>query len=277
MPGILETTDLGEVERITTGRSLLGLMPTTAHCYRIGSTLVDAGSPRQAERLLQEIGDHDVTHVLLTHEHEDHVGAAAALAKRGARVLAPEPLLEVLESPPELPYFREMSWGGPEPVDAEPLGKSIQTPDARFEVVSTPGHSPHHVTLFETERAWVFSGDAYLGRRLEHRFAEQLGPMLSSLRALADLDPSRLFPGHGRVLDDPAPEIEATVDWYEDLVDQAAQLRAQGHHVQRVRSQLLGREGLLTLYTGGEFSKGNLARQLLRLANERAKTSPAQA
>lgn len=262
MPGIWRTSSKAGIERITTGRNLLGVMPTQAHCYRVGSTLIDAGAPRQADRLVEHLGD-EITHVLLTHAHEDHVGAAAHLAERGARVYAPEPVLDVLRDPPELPYFRAWTWGEANPVEAEALGGRVETPDGAFEVVATPGHSPHHVALHEPDEGWVFTGDAFLGRREEHRFAEALDPMLDSLERLAKLDAQRLFPGHGRVRDEPSQALADTLDFYEDLLDRAAELRAEGHHVQGVRRELLGAEGGLTAFTGGEFSKTNLAQQLL--------------
>jgi glyoxylase-like metal-dependent hydrolase (beta-lactamase superfamily II) len=248
--------------RFTTGRNLLGVMPVTAHCYRVGSTLVDAGSPNRARELAARF-EEEISHVLLTHAHEDHVGAAARLAASGAVVFAPEPLLERLTDPPELPYFRRWSWGEAEGVEARPLDGVVETPDGRFEAVATPGHSPHHVALHETDRDWLFSGDAFLGKRREHRFAENLDALLDSLDRMRALQPKRLWPGHGSPRDAPVAALEELSAHYADLLADAREVRAEGAHVRTVRNEVLGREGFLTLYTGGEFSKLNLARQLL--------------
>lgn len=255
----------GSVEQITTGRRLFGVLPVSSHCYRVGSVLVDAGAPNQAQALLDHVEDGEITDVLLTHAHEDHVGLAAALADQGARVLAPEPLLDTLTDPPELPGYRQRSWGRADPVEAEALGEAVDTPVGRFEVIPTPGHSPHHVSLHHAEKGWVFTGDAYLGVRADVRFDEDLGRELASLRRLRSLAPQALFPGHGSIERDPKGGLEHVLRWHSEKAQQARKLREEGRSVDSIRRELFGLEGVLRWFTGGEFSKTNLVRELLRL------------
>jgi glyoxylase-like metal-dependent hydrolase (beta-lactamase superfamily II) len=261
---ILRRETLGDVERFTLGRRVLGLAPVTAHCYRLGSVLVDAGPPNRAQDLVDQL-EGPITDVLLTHAHEDHVGAAARLADQGARVWAPEPLLEHLAEPPELPRYRRDSWGIPATVEARAMGGAVETPEGRFDVVATPGHSPHHVALHQRERGWVFAGDAYLGPRSSLRFDERLGEELASLERLVALEPERLFPGHGSVAEEPVDELETTRRWYRQQVREAHRLRAEGHSVSAIRRRMFGLEGFMRWYTGAEFAKTNLVRELLRL------------
>lgn len=269
MARILETDPAHGATRITSGRELLGLSRTVASCYRVGSTLIDAGSPNCVPAML-ELLDGEITHVLLTHAHEDHVGAAAALAEQGATVLAPDTLIDALTDPPALPTYRRWSWGEPEPVHAGPLGKAVKTPDGRFEVVPTPGHSPYHVALHEPEHGWLFSGDAFLGPRTELRYAESLEDGLTSLERMRALDADVLFPGHGRVRTDVDEALTSTVQHYESLAREARTRRREGASVSRIRRELLGREGFLYWYSRGEFSKENLIRELLTLPQDRA-------
>lgn len=259
----------GPVERLTAGRRVFGLLPVSSHCYRIGSVLVDAGAPNQVDAL----GDHldgEITDVLLTHAHEDHVGLASRLAEAGARVHAPEPVLDVLADPPELPGYRQRSWGRADPVDAEPLDEAVETPAGTFEVVSTPGHSAHHVAFHEPDEGWLFTGDAFLGERTYLRFDEDLAGELASLRRLAELPADALFPGHGSVRTQPGEALPQAIGWHERTAREARRLRSNGASVRQVRRELLGFEGPLAWFTGGEFSKANLARALLRLGAEGA-------
>lgn len=110
------------------------------------------------ERLGYRIGD--VTHVLLTHIHLDHAGAAGHFARHGAHVyvhhvgaphmLNPEKLLASARRI----YGDEMDrlWGEFLPVPADRLtplhdGDEITIGPFRFRAFDTPGHANHHLVF----------------------------------------------------------------------------------------------------------------------------------
>lgn len=112
----------------------------------------------------------DVTHILLTHIHLDHAGAAGRLSRYGAQVyvhpvgaphlLNPEKLLA---SATRIYGDRMDSlWGEFLPVEQSQLhvvkdAEEIVIGNLRFVALSTPGHAEHHhVYLFEDI---CFSGD----------------------------------------------------------------------------------------------------------------------
>jgi glyoxylase-like metal-dependent hydrolase (beta-lactamase superfamily II) len=112
----------------------------------------------------------DVTHLLLTHIHLDHAGAAGWLARQGAQVyvhpvgaphmLSPERLLT---SAGRIYGDRmESLWGEFLPVPQNKLhvlrdNEEIEMGSLRFRAVDTPGHAEHHYAyLFEDI---CFSGD----------------------------------------------------------------------------------------------------------------------
>ena len=131
-----------------------------------GSTLAGLEAGLRA----QGLSPADVTHVLLTHIHLDHAGAAGRLARNGAQIyvhpvgaphlLNPEKLLA---SATRI-YGERMDslWGEFLPVPADQLhvtqdAQEIVIGDLRFVALSTPGHAEHHnVYLFE---GVCFSGD----------------------------------------------------------------------------------------------------------------------
>ena len=112
----------------------------------------------------------DVTHVLLTHIHLDHAGAAGRLSRYGAQVFvhpigAPHLLdpQKLIASATRIYGERmESLWGEFLPVPGNQLhvvndADEIQIGNLRFVALSTPGHAEHHhVYLFEDI---CFSGD----------------------------------------------------------------------------------------------------------------------
>jgi hydroxyacylglutathione hydrolase len=111
------------------------------------AVMVDPGD--EPERLLgaaQELGV-KIEGILITHCHFDHIGAVAPVARAtGAPVWCPEferPLLTDIMSwvPPGFGPFENY-----EPEHTVKGGERVQVAGMEFDVVSTPGHSPGHVT-----------------------------------------------------------------------------------------------------------------------------------
>ena len=131
-----------------------------------GSTL----AALQAGLAKEGLSPRHVTHVLLTHIHLDHAGAAGWLAKHGARVCvhpvgAPHMLNpEKLIASASRIYGERMEslWGEFLPVPQSQLtvlndAEEIVIGNLRFIPINTPGHAEHHYSyLFEDV---LFSGD----------------------------------------------------------------------------------------------------------------------
>ena len=120
--------------------------------------LIDPGD--EAERLqaaMSELGVEPEA-ILLTHTHIDHIGAVAPIARAsGVPVYCPRAELTILAHPDR---FFPPAWGSVEPWEADqPLdgGERLQLAGLDIDVVSTPGHSPGHVT-YVVDGA-LFSGD----------------------------------------------------------------------------------------------------------------------
>ncbi|MEX2535742.1 MAG: MBL fold metallo-hydrolase [Trueperaceae bacterium] len=112
-------------------------------------------------------------HILLTHIHLDHAGAAGELARRsgalvhvhhrGAPHLADPSRL--IESARRI-YGERMDelWGTMEPIPKEQLrplydGDRVRLPGHRVEALETPGHAGHHAAYLLND-ATLFTGDA---------------------------------------------------------------------------------------------------------------------
>src|SRR6185503_16739075 len=131
-----------------------------------GSTLasLEAGLAREG------LSPRDVTHVLLTHIHLDHAGAAGWLARQGAQIYvhpvgAPHMLnpQKLLASAARIYGDRmESLWGEFLPVPENRLkvpkdGETIVVGNLEFVPLHSPGHAEHHYAyMFED---MIFCGD----------------------------------------------------------------------------------------------------------------------
>ncbi|MCW2928417.1 MAG: fold metallo-hydrolase [Thermoleophilia bacterium] len=145
----------------------LSLGPIGTNCYLVRESgsdrafVVDPGD--DAPQVLAVAADRGVTieHVLVTHCHWDHIGAVAALVDAtGAEVWMSSTEAPVLEDPTQFPM------GGPAPITPATVdhrldgGERIDVAGIAIDVLSTPGHSPGHLT-FIADGILDASGDGY--------------------------------------------------------------------------------------------------------------------
>jgi len=187
------------------------------------NTLVDAGLPDQMEAIsaaLVEagIGVGDLSRIIFTHQDLDHVGSGAALVRQsGARVLAHsadapyiEGSLRLLKPSPEMleqrPQMREVL------ERLEPVGIDDYIEDGTrldlaggTKVISTPGHTPGHMSLYLERSKVLIAGDALRAERgtlngPNPSMTLDMRTAIQSIRRLADLEIDTIVCYHGGVV-----------------------------------------------------------------------------
>ena len=167
----------------------------------------------------------DVRHLVLTHVHLDHAGAAGALVRRnpGLRVHVSDVGAPHLVDPSRLErsarrlYGEDFDrlWGELAPVPAENVAV-VRDRVLAMEAFPTPGHATHHVT-FIGEDGSCFSGDAAGVRVTPSSYVaavatppdvdvEVWNPTLAEIAARR---PARLCLPHFGVVDDPGGHLDA--------------------------------------------------------------------
>jgi glyoxylase-like metal-dependent hydrolase (beta-lactamase superfamily II) len=192
-----------------------------------GNTMVDAGLPNQTEAIsaaLVEagIGVGDLRRIIFTHQDLDHVGSGAALVRQSdARVLAhpaDAPYIEGSQRPlkpsPEMlkqrPQMREVL------ERLEPVGIDEYVEDGTrldlaggTRVISTPGHTPGHISLYVERSKVLIAGDALTAQRgslngPNPSMTLEIRTAIQSVRRLADLEIDTIVCYHGGVVSEDA-------------------------------------------------------------------------
>ena len=170
-------------------------------------TLVDAGTKRAPRRLLaglahMNVSPSDVTRIIATHAHPDHVGGLSAMRGRtGASVAVHErdaayvregkgPVLDRSTLGGRL--RRHNSGSTPTPVDAELTDGEVLDVAGGLRVLHTPGHTPGHVSLLHEPTRVLVTGDSIWNMRgrmtwsvpmfcTDHRLAKETAHVLGEL------------------------------------------------------------------------------------------------
>lgn len=197
-------------------------------------TLVDSGYPGDRQRLiasLEKIGRSpaDLSAVLLTHGHPDHLGSAEYLRRtyglpvraherevanaRGQRIeqVSEATLLRMLWRPDVVVWLFDvirLKGARPERLrDLAPFAEGpLDVPGAPV-AIATPGHTSGHTSFHLPDRGAVLAGDAFM---TGHALTRQRGPQLlpaffntdtaqarESLQRLRGLAADVVIPGHG--------------------------------------------------------------------------------
>jgi glyoxylase-like metal-dependent hydrolase (beta-lactamase superfamily II) len=191
--------------------------------------LVDSGFVGHADETAARVSAQTskLALVVNTHWHSDHVGGNALLQSQGARIAASAPdahavarrdpgccVAEYLDQP-VAPYTVD------EPLDDV---QTLRLGDADWQVVSTPGHTPGHLALWEPEAKLLAVGDALSDYDVGWVNLALDGPAaattaLQSLQRLAALSPRVVLPAHGPLPADPSATFAAAMRRAQRLVD----------------------------------------------------------
>lgn len=178
-------------------------------------SIIDTGTGMNKERVLSQIANYldlsSISQIILTHEHFDHTGGVIQLfeaSQNQATVIAHGKAAEKIEKGESM-FARLLGGTMPKmPVHQKLTGGEIlQIGDLEYMVISTPGHTPGCICLYNKETETLFSGDTVFANGSFGRTDLPGGnstELKQSIKQLSTLHINRLYPGHEMIVEDNA-------------------------------------------------------------------------
>lgn len=161
--------------------------------------------------------------------------------------------------------YRQRTWGEPLSSQAMIIGSEIKTNKYCFKVLETPGHSPDHISLLESEQGWLFAGDLYLAEKVRFiHVDEDSNLMVRSLKKLLNYDFETLYCSSGRVLENAHQAIQAKINYWEEASRNVRFLHELGLSSEEIRDKLFGSESPLYEVSEGELGKIHLVNAFIK-------------
>jgi len=165
--------------------------------------VIDAA--HDAEAIAAAVGDRELTAIVCTHAHNDHINAAAPLADRTGAPIWLHPADRVLW---------RMVYPDRDPDGDLADGQELTVAGTVLRVLHTPGHAPGAVCLHAPELTTVFTGDTLFrgGPGATGRSYSDFAAIIASIRERLLTLPAETVvrTGHGETttIGDEAPHLE---------------------------------------------------------------------
>lgn len=204
------------------------IAPSRSNVYLlVGDTLalIDTGMPGEGKQILEAITaigrkPEELTYILITHAHLDHIGSLALLKKAtGATIVASDKEIGYIQGLKKtwrmsregiggkvfkaLLFFNETFIFKYEPATIDIPCKGGETINCLggIKVIDTPGHSPGSLSFYLPDKGILFTGDALSGRpalRLPMKVGcSNYQKALESVEKIAELTFEKCCFGHG--------------------------------------------------------------------------------
>jgi hydroxyacylglutathione hydrolase len=221
----------GIVELIAGIYQFAGKKPGS-HVYLIQgrdkNVLIDTGvssNLRNLVKCLKHLGmqARDINLVILTHEHFDHIGAAAFFFKT-AIIAAHRLAANKIELQDEFVTLTRYHDAASKPFYAHLWLEDdalIALGNYELRVIHTPGHTSGCICVYEPNERLLFSGDTVFakGTLSEIATSGNISDYVDSLQRLNTLRIDRMCPGHGRISYAPEQDMKQAVIYAHTLME----------------------------------------------------------
>ena len=146
----------------------------------------------------------ELSAIILTHRHDDHIGGALKLNKATNGTL--------ICGEPEVQHISK-SLSDITSLVSTKNGDKINLGNLTLEIIDTPGHTSGSICIFLHEQRILFTGDTVLGGTTTAISPEQgnMADYINSLNKLISYNSLYICPGHGNLINDPQKKLESII------------------------------------------------------------------
>lgn len=187
----------------------LSLGPLQTNCYLLCSEKTQQTAvidPSWEGKAIFEVAEQDgweISHILLTHTHFDHVGGLWDIKQATKAPIFVHPDAEEMLSKATMSaaFFGIKMLAPPPPDEYLHPGMKIKVGDLSIDVLYTPGHAPGHVSFYLPEFHILFDGDVLFKGGIGRTDFEggDYDTLMNTIESqfLTLPDDTRVFSGHG--------------------------------------------------------------------------------
>jgi len=254
------------------GSNLFGKPKMFVYSFLIDEMLIDTGQPRIRNDFLAALKKETLQKILVTHHHEDHSGNIEAIKRlKNIEAYASPLCCDILKNPPKVEPARWVTWGQMPKAQLLPLHQNqpFITPNGlySFEVLGTPGHAIDQISLYESNRGWLFSGDLFVHDYVKMFMRdENIADQITSIQKLLELDFEVLFCNHQPVFSNPKPRLQNKLQFLQDFYGKIEVVYQKGFTSPKEVMKVLELKEyhFMQAFSFGQLSRVNMVKSALK-------------
>lgn len=232
----------------------------SVYSFYVDGLLIDTGSSSLAQEFQPFFNEVDIQQVALTHGHEDHAGNAAWIQQhKEVPIYIHHDSVDICARDGVFPFYRKVLWGERPGFIAKPLGDTLQTNQATWEVIATPGHTTDHLAFYNRATGAMFTGDLYVQTKTKVVLDEEnIVHTLASLKHLLNYDFETIYCCHAGFLADGRAKITEKITYLEELEGTIRKLYDKGYPIEEISKSIFPREYPITKVSEEQWSSNHI-------------------
>ena len=241
--------------RFINGQVAFTSVQLNVYCFEVDGVLIDTGAHTLLPEFKPFFSEMDVDQVLLTHWHEDHTGGAGYVQEQyGLPVFMHEKSVKEVAKKADYPLYRQVFWGRRRPFEAQPIGKTFTSRNAKWDVIETPGYAKDHLAFLNQETGQLFTGDLFVNPKTKVILREESMPMImKSIERVLTYDFDEMFCSHAGYVKDGRQALTEKLNYSKELEEQILSLHKQGYSTKEIQAQVFKKKYPITFFSMGEW------------------------
>lgn len=234
-------------------------------CYVTDGVLIDTGGKSLLKQFEPFLLEQDYEQVWITHHHEDHTGGAAfVLENRNVPVFIHQMSLKDSKGKPDYPLYRQLFWGRRKAFHAIPFSDIMNSKNANWDIIETPGHSKDHLAFLNRQTGQLFTGDLYVNPKTKVIMqSESIPTIIESLKKVLAYDFGDVFCQHAGLVKNGRNMLSQKKEYLEEIQYQVLRLHQEGLTNKEIQQQLFPRKYPITTFSSGDWDSLHIIESVL--------------
>lgn len=258
------TEELNGVQSINGILSFQGVT-LNVFCYVTDGVLIDTGGKSLLKQFSPFLLEQDYDQAWITHHHEDHTGGAAfVIENRHVPIYINKMSIEKAKEKPDYPLYRKLFWGRRKAFNALPFSDSMNSRNATWDIIETPGHSQDHLAFFNRKTGQMFTGDLYVSPKTKVIMQDENIPtIINSLERLLTYDFDEVFCQHAGLVVNGREMLIQKKNYLEEIQYQVVMLHHEGYSNKEIQQQLFPKKYPITKFSSGDWDSLHIIESVL--------------
>lgn len=235
--------------------------------FLIDGLLIDCGHHHAKEPFLDVLDLNNVEKCVLSHHHEDHIGACYDLINKfNTPIYSNKETALLSRMKIRIPPERMLAWGLPRPCKIQEFSSlnNCKTSKADFRIIHSPGHCNNLVSFFHEKKRLLFSTDAFIDENQSVIFNwENANIILETLERFESLKPKFIFSANSNVFT--LESLRKLIKYWKNIRNKSIEFYNNGLKPRTIVKRIFGKESFLKMATRGDLSRENLICSLIGL------------